>query len=103
VTYVVRFVQEYAPGDRQALLEMEARFAEMERRRPDLPRGRRLQPYAGPEPTNAIVWEAEFPTLADAVAAIGRVGADEEHEELFRQQAPTMTSSRTELYEVLDL
>jgi hypothetical protein len=103
VTYVVRFVQEYAPADRGAFLELEARFAQMERRRADLPTGRRMQPYAGAEPTHSLVWEASFPTLADALEAIDRIDADDEHDELFREQAPLMTRSRTEIYEVLDL
>jgi hypothetical protein len=103
VTFVVRFVQEYSPADRDAFLELEGRFAEMERRRPDWPEGRRMQPYAGAEPTHALVWEGSFPTLADALEAIGRIAADDEHEALFRRQAPLMTRSRTEVYEVLDL
>jgi hypothetical protein len=101
--FVLRFVQEYAVGDRDAFLELEARFAEMERRRPDWPQGRRTQPYAGAEPTNALVWEAPFPTLADALAALERIAGDEEHEALFREQAPLITRARTEIYETLDL
>jgi hypothetical protein len=103
MAFVLRFVQTYSVGDRDAFLELERRFAEMERRRTDWPRGRRLQPYAGAEPTNTIVWEAEFPSLAEALAALDRLAADEGHEALFREQAPLMTTSRTELYEVLEL
>jgi hypothetical protein len=103
MAFVLRFVQGYAVGDREAFLALEARFAEMERRRSDWPRGRRLQPYAGAEPNNTIVWEAEFPTLVEALAARDRIDEDEQHEALFREQAPLMTTSRTELYEVLDL
>jgi hypothetical protein len=103
MTFVLRFVQGYAVGDREAFLALEARFAEMERARPDWPRGRRMQPYAGAEATNALVWEAEFPTLTDAFAALDRIAADEEHAALFREQAPLMTTSRTEIYETLDL
>lgn len=103
MAFMLRFVQGYAVGDRDAFLELEARFAEMERERPDWPQGRRMQPYAGAEPTNSIVWEAEFPTLADALGALDRIAADEEHEALFREQAPLMTTSRTEIYETLDL
>jgi hypothetical protein len=103
MAFVLRFVQGYAVGDREAFLALESRFAEMERRRPDWPRGRRMRPYAGAEPTNTIVWEAEFPTLPEALAALDRIAGDEEHEALFREQAPLMTSSRTEIYETLDL
>jgi hypothetical protein len=103
VTFVVRFVQEYAPAERGAFLQLEARFAELERRRQDWPRGRRMQPYAGAESTHSLVWEASFPTLVEALEAIDRIAADEEHEILFREQAPLMTRARTEIYEVLDL
>lgn len=101
--FVLRFVQEYPVGDREVFMELEARFAEMERRRPDLPRGRRLQAYAGREPTNALIWESSFPTLGDAVAALERIAADDEHEVLFRQQAPLITRACTEIYETLEL
>jgi hypothetical protein len=103
VSFVVRFVQEYAPGDRAEFLELEARFAEMERRRDDWPAGTRMQPFAGPEPTHTLVWESTFATLADALEALERVAADDEHELLFAPQARLITRSRTEIYEVLDL
>lgn len=101
--FVLRFIQDYAIGDHEAFMELEARFAEMERRRPDWPRGRRMQAYAGGEPNNALIWESTFFTLADAFAAIERMAADEEHEVLFRQQAPLITRARTEIYETLEL
>lgn len=101
--FVLRFVQEYGVGDRDAFMQLEARFAAMERRRPDWPQGRRLQAYAGREPTNALIWEASFPTLTDALSALERIEGDEEHERLFREQAPLITRARTEIYETVDL
>jgi hypothetical protein len=103
MAFVLRFVQEYAVARRAAFMELEARFAEMERRRDDWPSGRRSQPYAGGLPTNTLIWEHEFPTLAEAEAALARIAGDAEHEELFRVQAPTITSTRTEIYETLEL
>ncbi len=103
MSYVVRFVQEYRPADREAFLELEARFAEMERRREDFPTGTRMQPFAGPEATHTLVWESTFATLSDALEALGRIAADDEHEALFARQAPLIARSRTEVYEVLDL
>lgn len=101
--FVLRFIQEYPVADRAAFMELETRFAEMERRRPDWPRGRRLQAYAAGQATNALIWEATFPTLTDALAALDRIAADAEHEELFHQQAPLITRARTEIYETLEL
>ena len=103
MSYVLRFVQEYRVDDRAAFMDLEARFAEMERRRDDWPTGRRLQTHAGAEPTNALIWEATFHTLADAEAALAAVDDDPEHAELFEQQAPFITRARTEILEVLDL
>ena len=103
MSYVLRFVQEYAVGDREAFMALEARFAEMERRREDWPTGRRLQTHAGTEPTNALIWEATFDTLGEAHEALARIEADPEHAELFQQQAPFITRARTEILEVLDL
>ena len=103
MSYVLRFVQEYAVADRDAFMALEARFAEMERRRDDWPTGRRLQTHAGPEPTNALIWEATFDSVAAAHDAIATIDADPEHADLFEQQSPYITRARTEILEVLDL
>ena len=103
MAFVLRFVQEYAVAERERFMALEARFAEMERRRDDWPTGRRLEVHAGPDPTNALIWEAEFATLAELNAALERIEADPEHADLFAQQAPCITRARTEIYETLDL
>lgn len=101
--FVLRFVQEYAAAERTRFLELEARFAEMERRREDWPTGRRLQTFAGAEASNALIWECRFDTLAELHAALERIATDPEHDELFAQQAPFITRARTEILETLDL
>jgi len=100
--FVLRFVQRYSPVDRKAFMDLEARFAAMEKRRGDLPKGRRLQPYAGREQTSTLIWECEFATLNAAQQALARLEADPEHDQLFRQQVPYMTEAFTEIYEVLE-
>jgi hypothetical protein len=75
----------------------------MERRRDAWPTGRRLQTYAGAEPTNALIWEADFDSLAEAQDALALIESDAEHGALFEQQAPFITRARTEILEVLDL
>jgi len=102
MAYVLRFVQHFRPADRGPFMELEAKFAELEQRRVDFPKGRRLQPYAGREPTGTLMWESEFSTLTQAQEALARIEGDSEHEKLFRQQAPYMTDAYTEIYEVLD-
>lgn len=103
MAYVLRFVQHYRLVDRAVFLQLESRFAALERRRDDFPKGRRLQPYAGREPTCTLIWESEFPSLAKAQEALAQIEADAEHEKLFREQAPYMTDAYTEINEVLDL
>ncbi len=101
--YILRFVQRYRPADRAAFMELEKKFAAMEQRRADFPHGRRCQPYAGKEPTNTLVWECTFPTLAAAQDALAQIESDPEHAELYRQQVPYFFDAYTEIYEVLDL
>lgn len=103
MAFVLRFVQEYRVSDRDTFMDLEARFAEMERRREDWPTGRRLQPYAGGLPTHTLIWEHEFASLAEAHDALALIDGDREHADLFRQQAPTIVSARTEIYETLEL
>ncbi|HUJ20756.1 MAG TPA: hypothetical protein VLX58_04500 [Bryobacteraceae bacterium] len=102
MAYVLRFVQHYRPADRAVFMELESRFAAMEQRRNDFPKGRRLQPYAGREPTGTLIWESEFPSLAEAQEALAHIESDAEHEKLFREQVPYMTDAYTEIYQVLD-
>lgn len=101
--YVVRFVQHYPLSQRTAFMNAEAKFAAMERRRNDFPKGRRSQPYAGREPSNTLIWECEFPSLAEAQAALSQMSADAEHEALLREAVPSMTDTYTEINEILEL
>lgn len=100
--YILRFVQRYRPMNRAEFMALEARFAEMEKRRDDLPLGRRSQPYAGREPSNTLIWDCEFASLEEAEAALARLSADPEHDDLFGRQVPYMEEAFTEIYEVLE-
>ncbi len=101
--YIVRFIQRYAPEQRTAFMKVEAKFAAMEQRRNDFPRGRRSQPYAGREPSNTLIWECEFPSLAEAKAALAKISSDQEHETLLREQVGYMSELYTEIDEILEL
>ena len=103
--YVLRFVQNYRPADRAAFMALEAKFDALEKRRPDLPQGRRMQPWAGGLPTNTLVWECTFDSmdkLQAGLAALTALSGDPEHEHLFQQQAPLMVDTYTEIYEALE-
>jgi hypothetical protein len=101
--YVVRFTQRYDPRHRDAFMKVEAKFAAMDRRRDDFPRGRRSQPYAGREPSNTLIWDCAFASLAEAQSALAKISGDSEHEALFREQVPYMTELYTEIFEILEL
>jgi hypothetical protein len=100
---VLRFVQRFRPSDEKAFMALEAKFAALERRKRSMPRGRRLRPYAGREPSHTLVWESTFDTLEDAQRALARLEADPDHGRLLRKQIPYFLDAFTEIYEVLEL
>jgi hypothetical protein len=102
MAYVLRFVQRFRPADERAFMALERQFARLEQRKRGLPRGRRSRPYAGREPGNTLVWEAEFATLADAQDAVARLAADPDHDRLLKRQLPLFHDAWTEIHEVLD-
>jgi hypothetical protein len=103
MAYILRFVQTYRPEARTEFLALEAKFAELERRNPRLPQGRRSQPCAGKEPTNAFIWECQFASMQEVQQALSALSGSPEHEALFRLQSPLMIQTWTEIYETLDL
>ena len=101
--FVLRFVQRFRPADERPFMALEAKFAALERRKTGLPRGRRLRPYAGREPSHTLIWESTFETLDEAQRALGRLAADRDHGRLLRRQIPYFLDAYTEIYEVLEL
>jgi hypothetical protein len=101
--YVLRFVQRFRAADERAFLAFEAKFAALERRHRDFPKGRRLRPYAGREPSHTLVWECEFPTLEAAQRGLDRIASSPEHARLLKRQVPYFLEAYTEIYEVLEL
>ena len=102
MAFVLRFVQRFRIDSQEAFWELERRFAELEREKPGLPRGKRMRPVAAREPNHTLVWEAEFPALADVHAALNSLESLPEHAALFQQQSPLMLEGYTEIYELLD-
>jgi hypothetical protein len=101
MAYVLRFVQSYKPAHRQEFFALERKFQNFERQSEHLPRGRRYQPLAGSEPTNSLVWECEFASLAEVQEALHRLADDLTHSILFEQQAPYIVQMRKEILEGL--
>ena len=98
----MRILQQFDVRKEKEFLELERRFAALERSRPDLPQGRRMKPISGSEPCNTLVWQGEFASLDEARNALDSFAADETHEELFAKQSEFFKSVKIEFYENLE-
>jgi hypothetical protein len=97
----LRILQRFSVQDEADFLALEKQFADLEINRPDLPKGKRSKPISAAEPVNTLIWEADFPDLAAAQAALDLFAADPEHEILFRQQCPFIEQVKIEFYQKL--
>jgi hypothetical protein len=102
MAYLLRFVQRFETRHQQEFLDLEGRFAELERDEPGLPNGRRYLASFGREPQNTLVWECEFASLSLALDGAAALAAHPRHDELFALQARYITESYTEVYEAFD-
>lgn len=98
----LRIVQQYQPGREKEFMDLERKFAKLEIRRPDFPKGRRLKPISGPESPHTLIWECDFPDMKAAHAALNFFAGDPDHDALFVRQSRYMTKTRVEFYESLD-
>ncbi len=99
----MRMVWEFDITQEEAFMQLEKQFADLERQRPDYPKGgKRLQPISGPLPCNSITWEREFDSLEEAYKMVEFFKGDEEHEKLAERQRPLFKNFRIEFYKVLD-
>ncbi len=102
MSVTMRIIQEFDPSHEREFMALEKQFAELEARRPDYPKGRRLQPISGALASHTLVWECEFPDLDSARAALGLFEGDAEHEALAAKQSPYFENVRVEFYENLE-
>jgi len=102
MSVTMRILQQFDVRHEADFMELERKFAELERRRPDYPKGRRLQPISATMPCNTFIWECEFPDLDTARAALDFFHGDDEHEALFEKQVQFFEQVRIEFYQNLD-
>jgi hypothetical protein len=102
MSVTMRIIQQFDPSHETEFMELERQFAELEKRRPDYPNGRRLQPISGAEACHTLIWESEFPDLEVARAALRLFEGDAEHDALAKKQSPYFRRVRVEFYENLD-
>ncbi|HHT64787.1 MAG TPA: hypothetical protein GX017_01715, partial [Clostridiales bacterium] len=55
----------------------------------------------GRDPQNTLIWEAEFDTLEEAIAAKQFLENDNRHEELYQKQLAYFVESYVEIYKSL--
>jgi len=99
---VMRIVQQFEPARENDFMDLERRFDELEKQRPDFPKGRRMQPVSSAEPVNTLIWEGDFPDIETAFMALTFFEGDEAHDKLYRQQVEFMKSIRIEFFKTLD-
>jgi len=99
---IMRLIQQFDPGRECEFMALEKKFYELEKKRPDYPKGKRMQPISGSEPTNTLIWQYEFINIETAYKALDFFSGDEEHEALFKQQVPFMRQVKIEFYKSLD-
>jgi hypothetical protein len=68
-----------------------------------LPKGERLTPISGRDPSNTVVWQGRFQHLAAAEEAMKLFDTNPEHTELAKKQGPYFEGCWVELFEVLDM
>ena len=98
----MRIIQQFDPAREDQFMVLEHKFAELEQKRPDFPKGKRMQPVSSAEPVNTLIWQCEFPDIETAFMALNFFNGDEAHDALYRQQVEFMKSIRIEFYKTLD-
>lgn len=98
----MRIIQQFDPSHENEFMALEKKFDELEKRRPDFPKGERMQPISADEPVNTLIWQYEFPDIETAYKTLNFFNGDKEHEILFRQQVGFMKNVRIEFYKTLD-
>jgi hypothetical protein len=99
---VMRIIQQFDPAREKEFMALEQKFDELERKRPDFPKGKRMQPVSSAEPVNTLIWQCEFPDIETAFMTLNFFEGDEGHETLYRQQVEYMKSIKIEFYKTLD-
>lgn len=100
--YKLRFVQLFDKGASKRFLELEQSFIALEKKTPELKCGRRFVSVTGREPTNTLVWEADYDTIEAAVQALQAIESNPEHDLLLDEQVQFMRDAYVEIYRELE-
>ena len=103
MAYKMRFVQCFHKRDEKSFLELEKLFGLLEENTPEMKNGRRFVPLIGREPTNTLIWEAEFESLESAMLTLKSIEGNHEHDALLDKQTPYIRDAFVEIYRELEL
>lgn len=99
---ILRIIQQFDPAYEREFMALEKQFDALEKRRPDYPKGKRMQPISGGEPAHTLIWQYEFPDMETAYKTLNFFSGDDGHEDLFRQQVAFIKLVKIEFYKSLD-
>lgn len=99
MAYKLRFVQKFEEPGREEFLKLERQFADLEKKYPEFPKGKRYLALMGRDSTNTFIWESEYPSLEAVQNVLEFLHNDPRHEELFAQQCRYFLDSYVEVYE----
>jgi len=102
MSITMRIMQQFDATKENAFMELEKKFAELERKRKDFPKGKRLQPISAAEPCNTLIWECVFPNMESAYRVLDFFSGDKDHEALLEKQLPFFRSVKIEFYKNLE-
>ena len=102
MSVIMRIIQQYEPQYENEFMALEKKFHELEKGRPDFPKGKRMQPISSQEPTNSLIWQYEFPDMDSAYKTLSFFKGDDEHELLFKNQVPYIKNVRIEFFNSLE-
>ena len=101
MVFKMRFVQYFDKRDESDFLEVEKLFERLEEKDSSMIKGRRFVSIIGREPSNALIWEAEFGSLELAMQALTAIKENAEHDALLEKQTPFMRDAYAEIYQEL--
>lgn len=102
MSITMRIIQQYDVIREDEFIKLESKFAELEKSRPDFPKGKRMQPISATEPCNTLIWQYEFSDLNEAYKVLDFFKGDESHERLLKEQLPFFKQVKIEFYKNLD-
>lgn len=98
----MRIMQQFDATKEKEFMELEKKFAQLERKRKDYPKGKRLQPISANEPCNTLIWQCDFPDMESAYKVLDFFSGDKDHGALLEKQLPYFRSVKIEFYKNLD-